>query len=229
MLLHEVNQNRIYENDFRAKMNLLHRVQAASCVNEPSAGYLVAWLYSDALMEKVAEVNGRINQIVPTIRFGKGSAHTTITVYQKQPLASFKINRQTLTSLTEACNNLDTQLLQAVQIDFKEWLFNQEAFIAAGQPNDPFWQVGEALQAAGKARGLTLRMPWGAHMTVGRFLTPSGNVNDLNKLAQQTPTLRLCNPCAIVISHYKAGPSAFELHPYALHEIRHAYYGTENK
>lgn len=219
MISYEANQNRIYQDDFRAAVHSLTEVQASPFVQEPTAGYIVAWLYPDTVMTAVAHFNGRIHEIVPAMRFGKDNAHTTITVYQRRPLSRLELNKQILLSLTAACNNLDRRLLRAVRIDFKEWLFNQEAVIAAGQPNDAFWQVGEELQKLGKAYGLKLRMPWGAHMTVARFLSTSDRVNDLIELTRQTPSLGQCQPRAIGVGHYECGPSTFHLSYFALKEI----------
>ncbi|MCP4423836.1 MAG: hypothetical protein GY803_05025 [Chloroflexi bacterium] len=220
MIEYEANQNRIYENDFRAKAQSLSKVKTAPCVVEPTAGYIVAWLYPDSYMDKVSLFNGRINNIAPTIRFDKNNAHTTITVYQKQSAADFQPNEQILESLTVAGHSLDEQLLQTVRIDFKEWLFNQEAVIAAGQPNAAFWQAGEALQAAGKANDLNLRMPWGAHITTARYLTDSTNISELTTLTRQTPRLGESQPHAIVVGHFICGPRELRLAAHAIRRIR---------
>jgi len=172
-------------------------------------------------MSAVEAMNGRVLDIVPTIRFDRNNAHTTITVYQKQTLIAetFQAEEQILHTLSTAVYCLDSQLLRAVQVDFQEWLFNKEAVIAAGQANAAFWVVGEALQAAGKIYGLNLRMPWGAHMTIARFLTSSSLVSDLLALTSQMPRLGLCQPHAVVVGHFVCGPSAFHLYPFAKREV----------
>lgn len=216
---YEANQNRIYENDFRAVMETLTGVQASDCMVKPSAGYIVAWLYPESVMQVVENMNGRVHGTVPTISFDRHNAHTTITVYQKQSQAGFTPHKPTLQALAAACNSLDWQLLRTVRIDFQEWLFNREAVIAAGRPNAAFWRVGEALQAAGRAYGLDLRMPWGAHMTVARFLRSSDNVAGLLRLMRGTAVLGPTRPGAIVVGHYTCGPAAFHLVPFEVRTL----------
>jgi hypothetical protein len=110
-------------------------------------------------------------------------------------------------------------MLQEVRIEFQEWLFNAEAIIAAGQANKPFWEIGEQLQALGKTDGLQLRMPWGAHMTIARFLAVSNRVDDLKNLVSQTAVLGICQPQAIVIGHFTCGPKHFHLYSYTRREV----------
>jgi hypothetical protein len=219
MTFYEANQERIYQDDFRATMTSLPMVQTSPCVSEPTAGYIVAWLYPESLNIQAAQFNTDLNAIVPTIHFDGRNIHTTITVHQKQLAAQFQPNEKTLQLLTIACENLESQVLRAVRIRFEEWLFNKDAAIAAGRPNAAFWQVGEALQAAGNARGLDLRMPWGGHITVARFLADSVKVTDLRELARGTTGLGESQPRAILVGHYLCGPSTFHLIPYAVREI----------
>lgn len=216
---YEAKQNRIYQEDFLGAMQTLAAVQPGACTVEPTAGYIVCWQYHDQLIQKVEALNGRINKIVAAIQFDKSNAHTTITVHQKQTQTAFEPNEKTLRALAAIVKGLDKTLLQAVQIDFRQWLFNKGAVIAAGQPNSAFWQVGEAVQAAGQAAGFNLRMPWGAHMTCARFIDGSNRTNDLKILLQKTPPLALCKPQAIIVAHYRCGPDKFDLNVYMRQEV----------
>ena len=212
-------QNQIYENHFRAVMPSLPLVKTTKYVSEPDAGYFAVWLYPDSVMAKAANFNRQINEIVPVFRFDETNLHTTITVYQSQPQDTFNPNEDILHTLADICENLDSTLLQAVQVDFTEWLFNEKAVIAAGQANDAFWQVGEELQAAGAKDGHRWRMPWGAHLTVARFLKSSNKMNDLRTLVKQSKAPGLCQPKAIMIGHFKCGPSRLQFTPFAMRKI----------
>jgi hypothetical protein len=215
---YQTKQNRIYQQ-FQTAMDTLPTVQASPLAAKPASGYIVAWLHADALMERLAQLNAQINQIVPVMRFDSSNAHTTITVYQLQPADAFQVDEQILQSLTEACFDIDHCLLQSVCIQFDQWLFKEDAVIAAGQPNDAFWQVGEALQCAGKKHGLELRMPWGAHITAARYLTISNKVTELNALMRQTPGLGESWPQAIVVGHFTCGQAGLRLYPRAIRRI----------
>lgn len=216
---YETKQNLIYQEDFLAAMQTLSAVQPGACTVEPTAGYIICWQYHDPISHEVEKLNSHIKKIVPAIPFDKSNAHTTITVHKKRSQSTFMPDEQTLQALAAIVQGLDTTLLQAVQIDFQQWLFNKGAVIAAGYPNDAFWQVGEAVQAAGQAVGFGLRMPWGAHMTCARFIKGSDKINDLKALLQNAPPLDLCMPQAIVVGYYKCGPRQFHLNVYFKQEV----------
>ena len=212
-------QNKIYEEHFRAVMPTLPRVETTKYVREPDAGYFAVWLYPESVMARAAAFNRQINDIVPVFRFDESNLHTTITVYKSQPQDTFKPDPSILESFTHICKSLDSELLQAVQIDFKEWLFNEGAIIAAGQGNGAFWQVGAEFGAAGAKVGHHWRMPWGAHMTVARFLESSNKTNRLLKLAKKTPGIGLCQPVAIIVGYFMCGPTNLRFTPVLRREI----------
>ncbi len=215
---YQARQNQIYRQ-FQTAMETLPAVLASPLVAEPAAGYIVAWLHTDSLMAQLAQVNGQINAIVPVMRFDGSNAHTTITVYQLQPADGFQLNEQTLQSLTTACFEIDDSLLQTVRIRFDQWLFKEDAVIAAGQPNDAFWQVGEALRNAGKKHNLDLRMPWGAHITAARYLADSDKVAELTTLLRQTSGLGESRPQAVVVGHFTCSQAGLSLNRHTIRRI----------
>ena len=200
-------------------MQTITNVRPDPSTGEPVAGYIVCWQYEETITQAVESLNIRIHEIIPSIPFNHATVHTTITVYQKQAKSAFQVNEQTLQALASAVSQLDTQVLQEVQIEFQEWLFNAEASIAAGQANKPFWEVGEQLQALCKTDGLQLRMPWGAHMTIARFLADSDRVDNLKNLVAQTAALGICQPQVIVVGYFTCGPTHFHLYPYTRREV----------
>lgn len=216
-------QNRVYRQ-FQTAMKTVPTVHTSPLVAEPASGYIVAWLHDDALIDRLAQLNNQINKIVPVMRFDRHNAHTTITVFQLQPADGFQVDEQLLQSLTKACFEIESQLLQSVCIQFDRWLFKEDAVIAAGQPNDAFWQVGEALQNAGKQYRLELRLPWGAHITTARFLAKSTKVAALNDLLHQTQGLGQSRPQAVVVGHFTCDQAGLRLHP---HGIRRVNNGTK--
>jgi hypothetical protein len=215
---YQTNQNRIYRQ-FQTAMETLPTVQVSPLVTKPASGYIIAWLHADAMMDRLAQLNAQINEIIPVMRFDGSNAHTTITVYQLQPANGFQLNEQTLQSLTAAFFEIDDSLLQAVRIQFSQWLFKEDAVIATGQANDAFWQVGKALQTVGKKHGLELRMPWGAHITAARYLADSDKVAELAALIDQTQGLGESLPQAVVIGHFTCDQAGLRLNPHAIRKI----------
>ena len=206
-----LKQNKIYD-EFRATMHSIQQLQIASCVKESTAGYIVAFRHSDTISQELERFSANVAELVPSLRFSRFDVHTTITVYQKQPLDTFKVDSKILNSLRSAFHKVDTSYLRSVRIDYQECLFNSEAVIIAGNPNDAFWQVGESLQKAGKQYGLDLRMPWGAHITVGRYMEGSGKIPELSELvANRMPKLGVSIPVSVVVGHYECSKSGFRL------------------
>jgi hypothetical protein len=124
-----------------------------------------------------------------------------------------------LDTLTNLCESLVSGLLRTVQIDFREWLFSEGAVIAAGQGNEAFWQVGAEFQEAGAKQGHDWRMPWGAHMTVARFLSSSDKTDSLLTLTKKTPAIGLCQPSGILVGHFRCGPSTLHFTPVSIRDI----------
>lgn len=194
-------QEQIYA-EFRSRMASIERLSATPYVAQPIAGYLVAWSHPAQVIEKLARVNLRINKLVACLRIDQSNAHTTLSTYHSQALETFSLQSELLEGLAAACKKLDPALLSAVRIDFQEWLFNEDTLIAAGQPNQAFWEAGEALISAGQALGLQFRMPWGAHITAARFFEPAEKAQELAKVLLQMPCLGVSQPEAVFAGHF---------------------------
>jgi len=201
-------------------MHSIRQLQVAPCVQEPTAGYIVAFRHPDAIARKFEQFSASVAKLVPSLQFSRSDVHTTITVYEKQPLATFNVNSEILNQLEAACHRIDPSSLQAVHIEYSEWLFNSEAVIAAGHPNDAFWTVGENLREVGKQYGLDWRMPWGGHVTVGRYLADSNKVNELRALVtKHAPKLGHSKPVAVIVGSYECSESGFRLFTKSLRYI----------
>lgn len=214
-----LRQNKIY-GEFRVAMRSIRQLQIAPCVKEPTSGYIVAFRHSDPISQKLERLSSNVAELVPSLRFSRFDVHTTITVYQKQPADTFKVDSKILNSLRSAFHKIDISHLRSVRIDYQECLFNSEAVIAAGQPNDAFWQVGENLQNAGKQYGLDLRMPWGGHITVGRYLKESDKILELSELiTNHMPIIGISTPLSVVVGHFECNKSGFRLYTDAEYEF----------
>lgn len=204
-------QDKIYDK-FRATMRSIQQLQIAPCVKEPTSGYIVAFRHSDTISQKLERFSANVAKLVPSMRFNRFDVHTTITVYRKQPLDTFNVDSNILDSLRSAFHQIDTSHFRSVRIDYQECLFNSEAVIVAGKPNDAFWQVGESLRDVGKQYGLDLRMPWGGHITVGRYLNNSDKISELSELvANRMPKLGISTPVSVVVGYYECSKSGFRL------------------
>jgi hypothetical protein len=207
-------QNTVY-TEFRTAMRSISRVNTSPYVKEPMAGYLVAFQYNTQLMDALTTFLPQISACIPSKLCSHNSIHTTITVYQQQSFQRFRPDEKILKVLDTACQEIEPHVLRAVSITFHEWLFNREAVIVAGQPNDAFWEVGERVQRNGKRHGLDLRMPWGAHITVARYLRDSEKVNELASLVKKAPILEESKPATVWVGHYLPTKTGIELVPYS--------------
>ena len=200
--------------EFEAATNNLNEFRVDPCIPNPSAGYIVALRYSDAILQRFSQFTASLHHIVPALPFDAENGHTTITVYEKQALASFEPNPSTLEALCRTVAQIDRQMWQQVKVDFQHWYFNAETIIVAGLPNDWFWEVVQQVQATGLQQGLDLRLPWGAHMTAGRFTQRCGanTVESLRQRLLSAPILGISVPTALHVGYYTSSEAGFNLH-----------------
>ena len=81
-------QNQIYDK-FRVAMHSIQQLQMTPCVKQPTSGYIVAFRHSDKISQKLEQFSANVADLVPSLRYNRLDVHTTITVYQKQPLDTF--------------------------------------------------------------------------------------------------------------------------------------------
>lgn len=131
-------------------------------------GYSICWRHDDSIIEKVSEVATGIGDYVNSVVYdNKNTLHSTITYIAFSSPDLFDKRKMDL--IVKVVENVVDDLKKPL-IDYTEWLMNYDTVIAAGVADRNFFHSAKLIIDAGKEVGLDLRMPWGSHITVARFL-----------------------------------------------------------
>jgi hypothetical protein len=191
----------------------------------PQGGYLIAFRHPLEIAERIEAFSMRLAQTVPLMVYDAKTIHTTLSDYGIRE--DFSPDKTILDKLCGAVRRHMT--VEPPKISYAEWLYNQNTMIIAGVPNSEFLQIanqviaGESPYATFKAdnrllseAGIKLRMPWGAHITAGRFTeqrTPK-ELSDFFKLIKEAPEIGEGIPPNIDVSYFNFSKEGFKLTTY---------------
>jgi hypothetical protein len=204
------NQEKIYD---RLK-NTSDIVKFGTKPNVPvlEGGYLIAFKHDSDLCQKLEVFSRRISQIVPAIVYDSSMVHTTISDYGIKE--GFNLDKKVLDNLCSCVNGAIN--MERPKLCYLDWLFNQNSVIVAGLPCKEFFEISKYICSLGNSKGIKLRMPWGTHITVSRFLeekTPE-ELSDFFKLIKEAPLIGVSNPRQIEVGYFNYGLNGFYLNTY---------------
>lgn len=171
-------------------------------------GYLIAYRHPIEITNKLSIFSERVGRIIPALTYNKKNAHTSISDYQVAD--NFSPDNSVLQSLSMIVSaNLPSG---KVEINYNEWLLNQNTGIVAGIPNSLFFENARQIVENAAKESRELRLPWGAHITVNRFLKTSKEYNEISELLKvfkESPPLGISIPKNIDVGHFILTPEEF--------------------
>ncbi len=205
-------QAEIYQS-FRDKMSN-DELTSLTTIDGVDAGFLVVLKYNTDITDAFGKLSSAINLAMPSLEYGAHNIHTTV-------LTGPKIDSQAGTEhIDEQWESLSHWFFQQgeaiaqmyfddIRIQFTEYLYNDNSLIAASQANDAFWQMTETLMTAANLMGYPMKMPWGSHSTVSRFLNNGKRLSPLDTLIKCTPALSETKPVRIVLVQFECDQRGF--------------------
>jgi hypothetical protein len=197
------HQSEVY-NQFKTFMKFGGAMRRSADLDDCASGYVLAMQFDTALTDVTVGQNARLSNIVDCVRYDKTNIHTTITEYDRRKGPHREVDLPRAAELAEIARV--SFMRHTPTIDFREWLFNDSAVILAGYPDQEFTNAVSSLLQAAKERGLNLRWPWGAHITVGRFCKSSTSTqiyNEIKSTLQSAPTPGRTRPSALVVGYFE--------------------------
>lgn len=181
-------QEAIYRERFRQMEPLIRKdgFKSDTVFANRRGGLLVAFLpdkYTAWCMRKVIESMNRAAQAVaaPVNVYGADMFHSTISDFRAADgfLPDNEAHRLAIDDLQLAIKHTVASLPGITRnhcaIEYQRRLLcNQTTVIAPGEPNEEWLTVVEQVIARCQDAGITLRKPWGAHMTLARFTDAFG-------------------------------------------------------
>ncbi|MBI2580055.1 MAG: hypothetical protein HYW27_04085 [Candidatus Aenigmarchaeota archaeon] len=198
-------QNRIYDK-FRDTSGITAEgTNPSKEVLEGRGGYIIAFRHPPKITDPLAVFSERISRTIGALVYGTENAHTTIATYGIKP--DFSRDDTILDEMAAAASltHLDIEdpesgCKESPEIDYGEWLYNQDSVIVAGMPNERFVHaINSTVEYP-----LEFRPSWGAHMTGARFrerALPEQLVEFFN-LMKEAPRLGRSRPTSIDAGHF---------------------------
>ncbi len=210
------NQNRIYA-EFR-RMREFKGEGVKPNIQENKGGYIIALRHLNTMVNEINKITTEIYNEVDCIEYNENNIHTTLGTYDEH--IGFKANKFDLEKLYNIAKR-NISLLKNIKIKYDEWLINQDSIIIAGQPSLEFVNYMSAIESEANKNEIKIKRPWGAHITIGRFLNniPNENrANILNKLENNVKII-ISEPKKIDVGYYKLANNQFNFYVYKSIEL----------
>ncbi len=182
-------------------------------------GYLIALRHPSEIAERIEAFSRRIAQTVPLMVYDAKTIHTTISDYGIKE--DFAPDKETLDKLSardfypfrKRNPRFKNDNFLWPSISYDNWLYNQNTLLVAGRPNEDFFDMVQGVYSSGQETGIQLRMPWGAHITAGRFTeqTTPKELSDFFKLMKEAPVLGTSDPEVVDITCFDFSKGGFKL------------------
>ena len=182
-------------------------------VPQSQGGYLIAYRHPRNIADALGEFSEKVSRIVPSLTYDAQNTHTTISDYKVGD--NFSLDRSVLQNLSGVVSiNLDS--LKRQEIDYQEWLLNQNTGLAGGIPNPSFLKNAEEIIKLANEKEIRLRLPWGPHITTNRFLENRSpeEIAELINLFRTSKPLGVSKPDIIDVAYFHFTPNGFDFNTY---------------
>jgi len=182
-------------------------------VPQLQGGYLIAYRHPRKIADALGEFSEKVSKIVPSLTYDAQNAHTTISDYQVGE--DFSLDSSVLQNLSGAVS-VNLPFLKRPNIDYQEWLLNQNTGLAGGIPNLSFLENAERIIKLADEREIQLRLPWGVHITTNRFLENRSpeEIAELINLFKTSKPLGVSKPDTIDVAYFHFTPNGFDFNTY---------------
>lgn len=199
---------------------LTEGIKPDKAVHEEHAGLLISFRHPVEMMEKLEIFSEKIAAVVPAVSFGVSNAHTTISDYNVASKNHIKLESDETKLI---CNRFSMAITEAIhenensiplEINFTGFIYNQTTVIATGTPNKAVINLVNEIRQSVEKIGISLRMPWGMHITTNRFSDEKSadELVEFFQLMERSPVLGLSVPYCIDLSYFEINSTQETLH-----------------
>lgn len=173
-------------------------------------GYIIVLRHSDNIITNVENFAEKINRVTSSIKYDESNIHTTLATYQL--VDGFSPIKENLEYLANIVYH-KLSLIKKIEIEYSEWLINQDSGIARGIPNLAFFENVRIITDYAHECGIHLKFPWGAHITVSRFLEKISHDQTLELLNifENSKPLGISRPKYIDVGYFMLTPKSLKI------------------
>ena len=141
-------------------------------LQKPEAGYCIVLRYDERTTAAISRFMTRIQGVLPpVVAYSERSFHTTMGVYGKGDLQGFIPDLAVLKYLAKSVEDGLVDCPKNPCVEFGQWLYNHEAILVSGYPNQDLWRLSQNIKVACQENGVPLEMGRIIHITTARFIS----------------------------------------------------------
>lgn len=183
-------------------------------LQKPEAGYCIVIRYDEKTTHAISHFMAKIRSVLPPIvEYSEQNLHTTVGTYGKENMERFVPDSATLQYLIKLVEKGINYRPQNLRVEFGRWLYNDEAILVSGYPNQDLWCLFEDIKNACQENGYPLEMGRIVHITTARFISGISR-QEFEKfilLMKSAPTVAHTKPSAIDLATWRCDGLEFNL------------------
>jgi hypothetical protein len=183
-------------------------------LQRPEAGYCIVMRYDEMTTGPILRFMTEIRSVLPPIvEYSQNSLHTTVATYGKRDMAGFVPQLETIQHLARSVEKGMGNRSQNLRIEFREWLYNNEAILIAASPSENLWQLFQNIGKVCQENGYSLEMARIAHITTARFISSVSRPEFelFIRLMKSAPAIASTRPRAIDLATWHCDGLTFDL------------------
>jgi hypothetical protein len=183
-------------------------------LQKPEAGFCIVLRYDDKTTSAISRFMTKVRTILPPIvEYDERNFHSTIGVYGKRNLHDFVPESTTLKLLKNSVEKGLALSPQNPHIEFGKWLYNNEAILLSGYPNQALWELSQNINHACRENGYALEMGRIIHITTARFISgvTSQVFEQFTNLMKSAPFIKPTKPSALDLATWRCDGLTFDL------------------
>jgi hypothetical protein len=179
-------------------------------ISDNKGGYIITLRHSENIVTGVEKFTEKISRVTSSIKYDENNLHTTLATYQV--VDDFQPMKETLEKLVKIVYD-NFLIMKKIEVQYSEWFMNQDSGIAGGIPNMAFYENVRRIIESAQKYGINLKCPWGAHITVNRFLEKVTHVQALELLDifKNSEPLGISRPIYIDVGYFNLTPKSFNI------------------
>ena len=183
-------------------------------LQKPEAGYCIVIRYDEKTTSVISHFMTNIRFVLPPIvEYSEQNLHTTVGTYGKENMEGFFPNSATLQNLMKSVDKGISNRSQNLCVKFGRWLYNDEAMLISGYPNQDLWYLFQDIKNACQGNGYPLEMARIVHITTARFISGVSR-QEFEKFIssmKSAPTIAPAQPSAIDLATWQCDGLEFKL------------------
>jgi 2'-5' RNA ligase len=183
-------------------------------LQRPEAGYCIVMRYDEMTTSPISHFMTKVRSILPPIvEYSEQNLHTSLGTYGKRDMEGFvpdlAILQQLVKSVEEGIGNRPKNL----RVEFGRWLYNDEAILISGSPNQDLWQLFQNIGNACQENGYPSEMARIVHITTARFISSISRpeFEQFVRLMKSAPKLASAKPSTIDLATWHCDGLVFDI------------------